>query len=79
MLIADYDRSRVARLFAKLEFKSLIEKLPPAASQKGLFIKEPERGKKRDYHLIKTKSDLARLKKKIRVKNRVVIDIETDT
>jgi len=79
MLLSNYDRQKVAKLFSELEFKSLIEKLPPATPQEGFFAQKTKKETRADYRLIKTESDLAELKRKIKSKGRVAIDIETDT
>jgi len=78
MELANYDQKKIVELFAELEFKSLINKLPATIKQKDLFGETNERQKqKKDYQLIANKKQLKQLKDQITKQGLSVIDLET--
>jgi DNA polymerase I len=74
LLLADYNQEKVTKLFSKLEFKSLLNKLPLTDGYQKVSQTEST-----DYQLIENRSQLSQLKEKIRESGSVVIDTETST
>jgi len=80
MELANYDQAKIVKLFAELEFKSLINKLPSTIKQNDLFAKQGSKDRpkqNKDYQLITSRKQLEELKAKIIKKGLTVIDLET--
>ncbi len=81
----EFDRNKVFELFRRLEFKSLLSKLPGQPNQVGLFdndtpkAKSQEHFSEKNYHSVQTESELLALIEKIKKAKGVAIDTETDS
>ena len=75
----NYDRHQVVDLFQKLEFKSLLTKLPDSG-QESLFLREATLDTKKrqvDYQLVETKQQLQELVSQLKNQKGLVVDTET--
>jgi DNA polymerase-1 len=87
--IHDYDRKKVYDLFHKLEFKSLLAKLPAEKAtdeQTSAFIDTSKATtfnrahlKKSKYHLVTTQAELKELASKLKKQKEFAYDTETDS
>ncbi|MFA5197413.1 MAG: DNA polymerase I [Patescibacteria group bacterium] len=81
----DFDRNKVFELFRRLEFKSLLSKLPGQPDQSGLFDEEAPKTKsqehfcKENYHTIDDEKDLSALAKRLEKAKVIAVDTETDS
>ncbi|MDP4038879.1 MAG: DNA polymerase I [bacterium] len=81
----DYDRDEVYAMFQKLDFKSLLNKLPQTAKQKSLFGNETESYSERrhlktaKYTMINEKKSFDELVKKLTNQKAFAFDTETDS
>jgi len=80
----DYDRSKVYQIFQKLNFKSLLNKLPPDKRSKNLdTFSQPSAShshlKDVNYQTINQKSDFNKLIAKLTKQKVIAVDLETDS
>jgi len=81
----NFDRNKVFELFRRLEFKSLLSKLPGQPDQSVLFDAEAPKTKgqehfcKENYHTVDDENELARLVKKLEKAKVIAVDTETDS
>lgn len=84
-----YDSARVAQVFAKLEFKSLLNRLPNGGTEiQPTLLAQVENptslkelrgaGLPENYHLVETKRDIEELKKKLKKADIIAFDTEND-
>jgi DNA polymerase-1 len=92
-LTHEFDRNKVFELFRRLEFKSLLNKLPGQPDQTGLFdaaktssgresagqAKSQAHFKAENYHLIDTEKKLIELAEKLKKAEIIAVDTETDS
>lgn len=85
--IGEYDKERLAKVFERLEFKTLLERLPKAAKttvQPTLFEKVQEGNDQvkiempDNYRLVQSESDKEELKKWLNNQQVIAFDTETD-
>jgi len=81
----EFDRNKVFELFRRLEFKSLLNKLPGQPSQTDMFSENSTKNKSQEhftienYHVIETEKALDLLVKKLGKAEVISIDTETDS
>jgi len=80
-----FDRNKVFELFRRLEFKSLLNKLPGQPSQANMFDEDMVKEKSQEhftaahYHTIKTEKEIDLLVEKMEKAEVISIDTETDS
>ncbi len=80
MKLSSYDKNKVTKLFQKLEFKTLLSKLPQSDGEmKQESGKNSNNNDQTDYFLVENKKQLTNLIEEIEKKKLVAVDIETDT
>ena len=78
--LADYDEGKVVKMFQELEFRSLIDKLPPSSA---LRAPSPEQGEggsetlKSNYELVDSKEKYLKFIKKLVGQSEFALDTET--
>jgi len=77
MRLSDYDRKKVVKLFKKLEFRSLLNRLPKTG-EKNSSSSNGKRNINSKYLLVKTKKELADIVREIKKSGQTTIDLETD-
>ncbi len=80
-----FDRNKVFELFRRLEFKSLLAKLPGGPDQSVLFDEKAPKSKgqehfcKENYHTVDNEKSLADLSKSLAKASVIAVDTETDS
>ena len=80
-----FDRNKVFELFRRLEFKSLLNKLPDEKNTLTFYNEKTPKPKSREhfnsknYHTISSEEDLAELAEELKDKKIFAIDTETDS
>jgi DNA polymerase-1 len=73
----DYDRDRVMELFRKLEFRSLVDRLPKEQKAEQLMLLTSEEKEALDYHVVTTKKALERVATDLSRSSHLTLDVET--